>query len=92
MKATGGKTADKTAFVKAMRAAHLTDTPRGPVRFDDKGNVIGNIFIRKIVKENGKLWQKTLKTYANIGQFWPFDEKKFLAQPVYSRDFPPLKS
>jgi len=92
LKATGGKTADKTAFVKAMRAAHLTDTPRGPVRFDDKGNVIGNIFIRKIVKENGKLWQKTLKTYANIGQFWPFDEKKFLAQPVYSRDFPPLKS
>ena len=32
-----------------------------------------------------------IKTYANVGQFWTYDQKKYLAQPVYSRDYPPLK-
>ena len=35
---------------------------------------------------------KTVKTYENVSQFWTYDEKKFLSQPVYSRDYPPLKS
>jgi branched-chain amino acid transport system substrate-binding protein len=31
-------------------------------------------------------------TYENVSQFWTYDEKWFLAQPVYSRDYPPPKS
>jgi hypothetical protein len=27
-----------------------------------------------------------------VSQFWTYDEAKFLAQPVYSRNYPPLKS
>ena len=38
-----------------------------------------------------KLWNKTIKTYKDVSQFWTYDEKKFLEQPVYSRDYPPLK-
>ncbi|HEY1503927.1 MAG TPA: ABC transporter substrate-binding protein [Stellaceae bacterium] len=87
-----GDTSDKEAFVKALRAVQLTDTPRGPIKFDDHGNVIGNIYIRRIEKQNGKLANKTVKTYENVSQFWTYDEKTFLAQPVYSRDYPPLKS
>ena len=37
-------------------------------------------------------WNKTVKVYHNVSQFWTYDEKKFLQQPVYSRDYPPLKS
>lgn len=48
--------------------------------------------MRKLVKQDGKLAQHTIKTYPNVSQFWTFDEKWFLAQPVYSRDYPPLKS
>ncbi|HZL59902.1 MAG TPA: ABC transporter substrate-binding protein [Stellaceae bacterium] len=93
LKATGGKTSDRPALIKALRAVQLTETPRGPVKFDHFGNVIGNIFIRRIEKgKDGKLTNRTLKTYTNVGQFWPYEEAKFLAQPVYSRDFPPLKS
>jgi branched-chain amino acid transport system substrate-binding protein len=54
--------------------------------------VICNIYIRRIEKQNGKLANKTVKTYENVSQFWTYDEKTFLAQPVYSRDYPPLKS
>ena len=34
----------------------------------------------------------TIKTYPNVSQFWTYDEKWFLSQPVYSRDYPPLKT
>src|SRR5437867_5642772 len=34
----------------------------------------------------------TIKSYPTVSQFWTYDEKWFLAQPVYSRDYPPLKS
>jgi len=92
LQAAGGKTDDKEAFVKALRSVDLKDTPRGPIKFDHFGNVIGNFFIRRVDKENGKLVNKTVKTYENVGQFWTYDEKDFLSKPVYSRNYPPLKS
>ena len=87
-----GKSDDKEAFVKALRSVDLKDTPRGPIKFDHLGNVIGDFYVRRIEKVNGKLVNKTVKTYNNVSQFWTYDEKKFLAQPVYSRNYPPLKS
>jgi branched-chain amino acid transport system substrate-binding protein len=89
---TDGKTDDKDALIKALRAVSLDDTPRGPFHFDDFGNVVGNIFIRRCERKDGKLVNTTVKTYPNVSQFWTYDEKWFLAQPVYSRDYPPLKS
>jgi branched-chain amino acid transport system substrate-binding protein len=89
---TGGKTDDKDAFIAALRSVALTDTVRGPVKFDHFGNIIGDIFIRKLEKKDGKLVNTTIKTYADVSQFWTYDEKTFLSQPVYSRDYPPLKS
>ena len=92
LKVTGGKTDDKEAMIKALRAVSLPDSPRGPFHFDHFGNVIGNVYIRRLERKDGKLVQTTIKTYPNVSQFWTFDEKWFLEQPVYSRDYPPLKS
>ena len=89
---TGGKSDDKDALIKALRAVSLTDTPRGPFRFDHLGNVIGNFYIRRTERRGDKLVNTTIKTYPNVSQFWTYDEKWFLSQPVYSRDYPPLKS
>jgi branched-chain amino acid transport system substrate-binding protein len=89
---TGGKTDDKEALIRALRAVSLTDTPRGPFHFDHLGNVIGNIYVRRCERKGGKLVNSTIKTYPKVSQFWTYDEKWFLAQPVYSRDYPPLKS
>ena len=88
----GGKSDNKEELIKALRSVSLTDTPRGPVRFDQFGNVIGDFYIRNVEKVGGKLANKTIKTYKNVSQFWTYDEKQFLQQPVYSRDYPPLKS
>jgi len=90
--AMSGRTDDRTALASAMRAVSLTDTPGGPVRFDDKGNAICSIYIRRTEKKNDKLVNTIIKTYHDVSQFWTYDEKWFLDQPVYSRDYPPLRT
>jgi len=88
---TGGRTEDKQALIDALRSVSLTDTPRGAFRFDHLGNVVGNVFIRKLERKDGKLVNSIVKTYADVGQFWTYDEKKYLAAPVYTRDAAPVK-
>ena len=92
LRALHGDLSKPEQIVKALRAVKLKDTARGPLSFDDKGNAVGNMYVRKIVKDGGKLTNVTQKTYENVSQFWPLDEAKYLAQPAYTRDYPPVKS
>jgi len=89
---TGVKTDDREAFNQAMRSVSLTDTPRGPFTFDRFGNVVGTFYVRRCERKGDSLVNTTIKTYPKVSQFWTYDEKWFLAQPVYSRDYPPMKS
>ena len=59
---------------------------RGPVRYDKYGNVVGNIYIRKVEKKGGNLVNTVIKTYPNVSQFWTYDPDEFLKSPVYNRD------
>jgi branched-chain amino acid transport system substrate-binding protein len=88
----GDKAEDRTTLAEALHKVSLTDTPRGAVKFDKYGNVVGDIFIRKCERKGGQLVNTVIKTYPNVSQFWTYDEKEFLTQPVYSRDFPPAKN
>jgi branched-chain amino acid transport system substrate-binding protein len=89
---TGGKADSPEQFVKAIRSVTLDETPRGPISFDDHGNVVIDVYVRRAEKQNGKLVNKTIKTYHKVSQFWTMDPKKFLEQPVFSRNFPPMKN
>jgi branched-chain amino acid transport system substrate-binding protein len=88
----GGQADDRKALAEALHAVSLTDTPRGPVKFDHLGNVVGDIFIRKCERNGSRLVNTIVKTYPNVSQFWTYDEKAFLANPVYARDYPPAKN
>lgn len=94
LNAVHGDASDRVKLMAALKAVDLTDTPRGPIKFDNLNNVIGNIYIRRLGKEGAKyglkLWNKTIKTYQNVSQFWIWPEKEYLARPVYSRNYPPL--
>ena len=91
IEALKGKIEDKQAFIKALRGVRV-DTLRGPIAFDEFGNVVGNIHIRKVEKKDGRLVNSNIHTYSNVSQFWTYDPKEFLKQPVYSRDWPPMKA
>ena len=91
LKAVKGNIADKAAFMKALRSSK-TDTVRGPVSFDSYGNVVGNVYIRKVEREEGRLVNTVIQTYPNVSQFWTYKPDEFLKNPVYSRDWPPAKN
>ena len=74
-----------------MKATNV-DTVRGPVKFDEYGNVVGAVYIRKVERKDGRLVNVVNKTYPAVSQFWTYEPKAFLANPVYSRDWPPAKN
>ena len=86
-----GKIEDKPAFMKALRGTK-TMTCRGPVSFDEYGNVVGNVYIRRVERKEGRLVNSVIYTYPGVGQFWTYEPKAFLGNPVYSRDYPPAKN
>ena len=95
LKTLNGDASDKDKLMTALRSVSLTETPRGPLKFDHLGNVVGNFYVRRCGTEGAKyglkLWNKTIKTYENVSQFWTWPEQEFLAHPVYSRDYPSLQ-
>jgi branched-chain amino acid transport system substrate-binding protein len=86
-----GKIEDKKAFMAALRNTKVLAC-RGPVQFDDYGNVVGNVYIRQVERKDGRLVNSVIYTYPAVSQFWTYDPKAFLANPVYSRDWPPAKN
>jgi branched-chain amino acid transport system substrate-binding protein len=91
LKAVGGNAANRDGFMAALRKTDIL-TARGPVRFDSYGNVVGDVYIRQVERKDGRLVNAVMKTYPNVSQFWTYDPKAFLANPVYSRDWPPAKN
>ena len=95
MKKAGGKYPGAGQFIKIMADLKI-DAARGPVSFEDR-NPVQNIYIKKVEKkkmfgyDKPELWNTVIKTYPNVSQYWTYGKEKFLAQPVYSRDFPPCK-
>jgi branched-chain amino acid transport system substrate-binding protein len=89
---TGGKADDRKALSDALHGLVLEDTPRGHVEFDEGGNVVGSVFVRRCERKGGNLVNTTIKTYPKVSQFWTYPPTEFLKQPVYSRDNPPAKN
>lgn len=91
MKLLKGKFEDKAAFVKALHEVKLDHGPMGPLRLDEYGKPILNVYVRKVERRNGELVNVTVATYPNVSQFWKYDAKAFIAGPQYSRDYPPVR-
>ena len=92
LEATGGDIENVDKFLAALRRADLSESPRGPMRFDDYGNPIMNIYVRKVERVNGRLQNTVIHTFPMVSQFWTYKPEEFLKNPVYSRDYPPCKA
>jgi branched-chain amino acid transport system substrate-binding protein len=91
IKMTGGDAENKEKFLTAMRKVVITDAPRGPIKVDDFGNPIQNTYIRKVERVGGEYQNTVIQTIPNVSQFWKYNPEEYLKQPLYSRDYPPLK-
>jgi branched-chain amino acid transport system substrate-binding protein len=90
-RAVNGKVEDKEAFMKALRNPGTVRDPRGEWKLDEYGNPVMPAYIRKVERRGGKLVNAVVQTYPAVSQFWTYDPKQFLSNPVYSREFPPAK-
>jgi branched-chain amino acid transport system substrate-binding protein len=91
LRRVGGQVTDRAAFIRAMEALVVADTPRGPLRLDSHGNVVQNIYVRRVDRVGTALQNTVIHTFPNVTQFWGYDEAEFLRNPVYSRDYPPCQ-
>lgn len=83
-----GNVEDSQALLDAVKRVEIADSPYGPLAMDEYGGPIQNVYIRQVVRrEDGRLWNKVIKTYPSVSQFWRYKPEAFLAQPVYSRDY-----
>jgi len=89
--AIGGNVEDREPFLEALRQVEIADAPRGSIKLDAYGNPVQHIYVRKVEKKDGELWNTVIHTFPAVSQFWKYPPEEFLKQPVYSRDFPPCK-
>jgi branched-chain amino acid transport system substrate-binding protein len=68
LKKTGGK-ADGDSLVAAMKGTAF-ESPRGPISIDpETRDIIQNIYIRKVEKKNGQLYNVEFQTFENVKDF-----------------------
>jgi len=91
LEATGGDIENVDKFLAALRRVDLSDAPRGPMKFDDFGNPVQNIYVRKVERKDGRLQNTVIHTFPGVSQFWNYKSEDYLKNPVYSRDYPPCK-
>ena len=90
-KAVGGNVEDREKFLAALKRVEIPDAPRGPVKLDARGSPIQNIYVRKVEKKDGELWNTVIHTFPAVSQFWKYKPEEFLKQPVYHRNYPVCK-
>src|SRR5260370_15839580 len=64
----------------ALRSANV-GTVRGPAKFDDLGNVVGNVYLRKVTRKDGRLVNSVFKTYPDVQSILDLRQGSLPCQP-----------
>jgi len=64
-----GDTKDVDNLIKALEKVNFL-APRGPFRFGPNHAPVQNVYLKRIEKIDGKLGEKILETFTDIGQGW----------------------
>lgn len=91
IKAVNGDLEDKDAFQDALQAVEIPDSPHGHLKLDRYGNVIEDIYIRRVDKVKGHYQNTVIETYPMVSQFWKYDPDEFVKSPLYNSKNPPCK-
>jgi branched-chain amino acid transport system substrate-binding protein len=92
-----GDIADSARLLTAIHDVKLSDSPLGPLELDRYNAPFENVYLRKVVATSGpaakyaKDWNVVTKTWPHVSQFWTYDPKTYLKQPVYSASYQGIK-
>lgn len=83
-----GEMPDAVTFLQTASGLSFDDSAFGPVTVDEHGNVIWNVYVRKIVdRGDGSYWNVVEETFEQVPPTYYYDYDAYLEQPVYSRDY-----
>ncbi len=92
IQSVNGNVEDHEKLAKALRSVKMEDSIRGPLRMDDYGHPIQTYYVRKVEKVGNIAQNTVIKTFPNVTQFWKFEPKVYMQNPVYGRTYPECKS
>ncbi len=67
---------DPATTIKLLREWKNPNSPRGPVRIDEAGDIVQNLYLRRVEEKDGRLVNVELSTVAQIGDPWKAFNKK----------------
>ncbi len=85
--AVGGNIEDQEAWRAAFEQISL-NAPRGTVSIDAHHNVVGPMYLNRVVEENGEYRNRIFETIPDVDQFWTFTEAEWEAVLPFGRDTP----
>lgn len=92
VEAVKGKVEDKDVLLAALKNVDIEDAPRGPVKMDAYNDSINNVYITRVDRVHGTLQNTVIDKYPLVSQFYTYDPEKMLAQPNFTREYPPCKN
>lgn len=81
---------DPLTLINTIKSTKVDNAPRGPIAIDEYGNVVHNVYIRKVEVVDGVRQNTVIKTYEDVSQFWTWSPEEFLAHENYSATYPPV--
>lgn len=61
------------------------ETPRGPLAFDEYGQAIYNVYMRKVESVDGEWVNEPIETIPDVSQFWTYEPDEYLKFPPYDK-------
>lgn len=75
IKAQNGKI-DPDATMKLLRSWSDPQSPRGPIRIDEAGDIVQSLYLRKVEEQDGRLANVEFATIGQFGDPWKTFNKK----------------
>ena len=73
-----GDVENKDKLLQAIRAIEIPNSLRGPLKLDKYGQVIQNIYMRRVEKVGNAYQNTVIETYPMVSQFWTYDPETYL--------------
>ena len=90
IEAVNGDVENKDKFHDALQKEKMANSPHGALSVDH-GQVVQDMYIRRIDKVNGHYQNTVIHTYPKVNQFFKFDPQTILKSKPYDENNPPCK-
>lgn len=68
----------RDSLAEALGKVELQNSPRGPMRFDEYGQAVYNVYIRETQQVGGEWENVVIDTYSDVSQFWTYGPEKWI--------------